>query len=137
MHPEDRPRVMEAFDRAVKRGHLFRQAYRLLGADGAVLHVTDCGAVLPDPSGQPRLMIGVVTDVTRGRQGNNERLAFVFDRQRLRPSPAFSDAGAARRGVTKGESAGRSGGGLSRIARHAREPIERAARTPAGLAGGG
>jgi endonuclease/exonuclease/phosphatase family metal-dependent hydrolase len=28
----------------------------------------------------------LVTDVTRGRQGNNERLAFVFDRQRLRPS---------------------------------------------------
>jgi hypothetical protein len=27
-----------------------------------------------------------VTDVTRGRQGNNERLAFVFDRQRVRPS---------------------------------------------------
>jgi endonuclease/exonuclease/phosphatase family metal-dependent hydrolase len=28
----------------------------------------------------------LVTDVTRGRQGNNERLAFVFDRQRVRPS---------------------------------------------------
>jgi len=27
-----------------------------------------------------------VTDVTRGRQGNNERLAFVLDRQRVRPS---------------------------------------------------
>jgi endonuclease/exonuclease/phosphatase family metal-dependent hydrolase len=27
-----------------------------------------------------------VTDVTRGRQGNNERLAFVFDRRRVRPS---------------------------------------------------
>jgi hypothetical protein len=28
----------------------------------------------------------VVTDVTRGRLGNAERLAFVFDRQRVRPS---------------------------------------------------
>ena len=28
----------------------------------------------------------LVTDITRGRQGNNERLAFVFDRQRVRPS---------------------------------------------------
>jgi len=28
----------------------------------------------------------LVTDVTRGPQGNNERLAFVFDRQRVRPS---------------------------------------------------
>ncbi len=28
----------------------------------------------------------LVTDVTRGRQGNAERLAFVFDRQRVRPS---------------------------------------------------
>jgi endonuclease/exonuclease/phosphatase family metal-dependent hydrolase len=28
----------------------------------------------------------LVTDVNRGRPGNNERLAFVFDRQRVRPS---------------------------------------------------
>jgi hypothetical protein len=28
----------------------------------------------------------LVTDVTRGRLGNAERLAFVFDRQRVRPS---------------------------------------------------
>jgi endonuclease/exonuclease/phosphatase family metal-dependent hydrolase len=28
----------------------------------------------------------LVTDVTRGRPGNNERLAFVFDRRRVRPS---------------------------------------------------
>jgi endonuclease/exonuclease/phosphatase family metal-dependent hydrolase len=28
----------------------------------------------------------LVTDVTRGRLGNSERLAFVFDRQRVRPS---------------------------------------------------
>jgi endonuclease/exonuclease/phosphatase family metal-dependent hydrolase len=28
----------------------------------------------------------LVTDVTRGRLGNHERLAFVFDRQRVRPS---------------------------------------------------
>jgi signal transduction histidine kinase len=65
IHPEDRARVMEAFDRTVKTGEPFRQAYRLPGAGGTVLHVTDRGALIRDAAGEPRLVIGVVTDVTR------------------------------------------------------------------------
>ena len=68
IHPEDRPRVMESLERHVKTGTPFREQYRIVDADGAVRHVTDRGAVLPDAVGRARLMVGAMSDVTQQQQ---------------------------------------------------------------------
>jgi len=84
IHPDDRDRVVQALGRHVARDVPFREAYRVVTADGSVRHWFDRGVVLRDPEGKPVSMVGAVTDVT-----DQKRAAVLeAERQALRKAVA-------------------------------------------------
>jgi PAS domain S-box-containing protein len=64
IHPDDRARVLEELARHFEVMETFRSEYRVVRADGAILHWTDCGMLIRDAAGEPKVMVGVVTDVS-------------------------------------------------------------------------
>ncbi len=65
IHPEDVDRVVAGIHAVIDGGEVsWEDAYRMLHADGSVVHVLDRGEVLHDASGRPSRMIGGMTDIT-------------------------------------------------------------------------
>ena len=64
LHPEDRDRVLAAFDLAARGGPKFQAEYRLRTRSGAVRWVRDHAALIPDPAGEGMVLQGVVLDIT-------------------------------------------------------------------------
>jgi PAS domain S-box-containing protein len=67
VHPDDRERVTAALQRHVETGEPFREEYRVVGPAGEVRHWAGRGAVVRDAAGNARVMVAVVSDVTRDR----------------------------------------------------------------------
>lgn len=67
VHPDDRATTVEAVDRAVREGGVFRDEYRLRRDDGAYVQVHDRGVVLRDEDGTSSHMVGAIRDVTSER----------------------------------------------------------------------
>src|SRR5437660_7369033 len=63
LHPEDRLRVLDAFDRAARDGHDFELEHRLLMPDGSVRFVRSATRAVRDESGSIEF-VGAVMDVT-------------------------------------------------------------------------
>lgn len=63
MHPEDRPRVAQAFEAAFLNGGDYRQEYRIRRPEGGWHWISSTGRALTDPDGRRR-MSGVMADVT-------------------------------------------------------------------------
>jgi len=64
LHPADRDRAL-AGDRVLyETGRSSGHEYRLVGRDGRVVWVFDHGAMIPSVSGRPRLIQGVLVDIT-------------------------------------------------------------------------
>jgi len=63
LHPEDRLRVKDAFDRAARDGHDFELEHRLLMPDGAVRFIRSATRAVRDESGGIEF-VGAVMDVT-------------------------------------------------------------------------
>jgi PAS domain S-box-containing protein len=68
VHPDDRARVVEALDRHITTGAPFREEYRVLGPGGEVRHWAGRGAAIRDAAGNARVMVAVVSDVSRERR---------------------------------------------------------------------
>jgi PAS domain S-box-containing protein len=68
VHPEDRDQVAQAIAGAVE-GAPYRVEYRIVRADGALRWVEGIGQIFRDGSGRPALMVGVCSDVTERKQG--------------------------------------------------------------------
>jgi PAS domain S-box-containing protein len=64
IHPEDRPRIMELFERQMESAATFSDEYRIVEKNGRIRNVFDRGAVLRDAGGKACKFIGVVTDIT-------------------------------------------------------------------------
>lgn len=64
LHPEDRERVVESCLRASQEGRDNDFEYRALAADGRVVWLRDMVYVEKDETGRPRLLRGVMLDVT-------------------------------------------------------------------------
>src|SRR5690606_32132878 len=62
--PEDRHRVVEAFQKAAARGGDFNEEFRVVTADGAVRWITCIGRVELGPDGKASRMQGVNIDIT-------------------------------------------------------------------------
>ncbi|MDI6756003.1 MAG: GAF domain-containing protein, partial [Thermodesulfobacteriota bacterium] len=73
IHPEDRERVMKAFDRHLKNRERYFQEYRVLRKDGTVAYWIGSGTAVHDQEGKPYRMVGSVTDIT-GRKKMEEEL---------------------------------------------------------------
>lgn len=65
VHPEDRSRVGETVEAALRDGaDGWSSGYRIIKSDGAVAHVMDRAAIVRDPDGFAKRMLGSMTDVS-------------------------------------------------------------------------
>jgi PAS domain S-box-containing protein len=71
VHPEDRPAVEAALQRAEATGDVAAE-YRVAHPDGSVHWLQLKGRLLPDADGRPGRMVGFVLDVTDRRQAEAE-----------------------------------------------------------------
>lgn len=74
LHADDRDGVLERQTAALASGQDYRSTHRMLRADGSVLWVLDRGRVVErDAQGEPRTMLGSITDISARREAE-ERL---------------------------------------------------------------
>ncbi|WP_255350244.1 ATP-binding protein [Methanosarcina sp. 1.H.A.2.2] len=64
IHPEDRKRICEALQTAVKEKHQFNSEYRIVRPDGSVRYVHDQGEISLDEKGIPIRMFGTTQDIS-------------------------------------------------------------------------
>ena len=88
IHPDDRERVLARVNDVIDRGaEAWTSEYRYQRADGSYAIVRDRGYLLRDERGEPRRMIGSMTDITARRAADAERerlvAALEFERNRL------------------------------------------------------
>jgi PAS domain S-box-containing protein len=74
LHPEDRDRVLAAFDAFVAGGPGFEATYRIVTKGGATRWIRDHGTLVKGSDGSGRLVQGVVLDVTDAQQAEEARL---------------------------------------------------------------
>jgi PAS domain S-box-containing protein len=71
VHTEDRERVRQAFDKALRQASEFDQEYRLVMPDGAVKHVHGVARPMRKDSGEIEL-IGTIQDLTERKRSEGE-----------------------------------------------------------------
>ncbi|MCP3136598.1 PAS domain-containing protein [Pyxidicoccus xibeiensis] len=82
IHPEDRPAVEKAVERAIRERGTFEAEYRILRPDGTVRWIRDQGQVLVDTRGEPRHFTGALADITEPKRLTAEMRARAdFERQ--------------------------------------------------------
>ena len=64
VHPEDREKVEDSIDGALRTGKPFSHEERILRPDGSMRHLHSTGEVIRDEAGAPIRMLGVCLDVT-------------------------------------------------------------------------
>ena len=72
VHPEDRPSLELAFDKAVHKKRNFEQEYRVMVPDGTVKHVYGIGRAVVDDCGELIDFIGTTMDITERKRGEEE-----------------------------------------------------------------
>jgi PAS domain S-box-containing protein len=68
IHPEDKARIREVFQKTLATGMGQRTEYRLLLSDGSVRHIESQGSVIRDDAGQPCKVVVVSRDITERKQ---------------------------------------------------------------------
>jgi PAS domain S-box-containing protein len=68
MHPDDRARWQQVFDRAISEKSDYEAEYRILLPDGAVRHIHSVGHPVLDASGKLVQFVGSSSDVTERKQ---------------------------------------------------------------------
>lgn len=81
VHPDDRDAVQEAVRAAVEDGAPYELEHRCVWPDGTVRWLLERGAVVRDPEGSPRRMLGTVQDITERKQAEERLVLFrrIFD----------------------------------------------------------
>jgi PAS domain S-box-containing protein len=64
LHPEDRPRILQEIDQAIKTQSLYHSDYRIVWPDGAVRWVSNRGQAICNAEGIPNRFIGATIDIT-------------------------------------------------------------------------
>lgn len=72
IHPDDRQRIMSSLSVSLITGAPYYSEYRIYKKDGGIAWVRDDAAWLKDADGKPRLLQGVMLDITHQRQTENE-----------------------------------------------------------------
>jgi PAS domain S-box-containing protein len=72
LHPDDRQRVDEEVETAVRGSGLFESQYRIVRPDGELRWIQSRGRMLFDGDGAPGRLIGAVVDITRQKNIEEE-----------------------------------------------------------------
>lgn len=72
VHPQDRERVLQAYNEAVVNHSLYAVEHRLLFPDGRVKHILEQGEPQYDAQGKPVRFIGTSLDITERKRLQNE-----------------------------------------------------------------
>jgi len=72
LHPEDRPWITAAIERAVREGREFSLEYRMVRRDGSIVWVQDWGRVRTDES-EGTFIHGVMLDITERKEAERAR----------------------------------------------------------------
>ena len=86
LHPDDRDKTLEGYERGRDSGEPFTLEYRLIARDGHVVWFQDSAVQLSDASGQPLLVQGVMMDITE-RKAAEEQIAFLAYHDKLTNLP--------------------------------------------------
>ena len=85
IHPEDRQKALEAYDRCITQGEPMNREYRFLMRNGKYIWLQDRAIRLTDTAGQSRHILGVIFDVTERKQVEEQlkqqatQLAVLYD----------------------------------------------------------
>lgn len=74
VHPDDRERVQQQVNDCVEKGARYDIDHRVVWPDGTVRWVNEKGAVMHDAQGKPLKMLGVVQDIQRIKDVENDML---------------------------------------------------------------
>ena len=84
IHPQDRDRVVQAFQKGMKNGVSATVTYRLLWPDGSIRWIESSGSMIRDGRGRPIRAAGLIRDVTERRRLEEKILqAAEAERQRI------------------------------------------------------
>ncbi len=85
IHPEDRQKALEAYQRCFEHGNPMNREYRFLTRHGAYIWVQDRAIQLRDSAGSPQHILGVMFDITERKQFEQQlkqqatQLAVLYD----------------------------------------------------------
>ena len=82
IHPEDAPRVLEAFSEVLRTGHLI-QTYRFLRENGSYAWIRDEQSLVRENGDSPGEILGSWIDVTESRETEEEREQILARRDSL------------------------------------------------------
>jgi PAS domain S-box-containing protein len=94
LHPDDRERVLSAFELHMRCGEPFDEEYRLVAVDGAVHWMHDRATLLPAGDGRPALSHGVMFDVTESRRTSDALRESERQRQNVLEAMLHAEADA-------------------------------------------
>jgi PAS domain S-box-containing protein len=77
VHPEEREVARQANERAVRDGGDYDMEYRVIRPDGVTVWVATRGRLQKDASGQVIRMLGVIQDITRRKESEQQRLGLL------------------------------------------------------------
>lgn len=83
IHPDDRPKVEAAIDRAIQGEAPYELEFRLVTPDGRLLWLADKAQLQYDDQGEPAYLIGVCVDITDRKRAEEMRLRLAAERERL------------------------------------------------------
>lgn len=72
IHPDDRERIMSGLSISLMTGAPYHSEYRIYKKDGSIAWVRDDAVWLKDTDGKPKLLQGVMFDITYQRQAEEE-----------------------------------------------------------------
>src|SRR5207244_547605 len=76
LHPEDRDRVVQAFERFYETGERTVQDYRMIRPDGRVVWIRDLSRTVRQPDGSALIEQGVMFDITEQKEAE-QRVTYL------------------------------------------------------------